>query len=156
MRKVLDTTGGERMLRSFSVLVSVVLLLAEVTSAGAVVKIGDDRGGQIGPYLNRFASVRNSGELVMIDGPCLSACTLIVGAVPSERICVTKRASLGFHAAWNFATSGQPVFSPEGTRLLWEFYPPPVRRWIKRRGGLTPHMIFLRGSELAHMYRLCR
>ena len=36
----------------------------------------------------------------MIDGACLSACTLVLGIVPRERICVTQRAMLGFHAAW--------------------------------------------------------
>ena len=39
-----------------------------------------------------------SGEKVIIDGPCLSACTLVLSTVPSNRICVTKRAVLGFHA----------------------------------------------------------
>jgi hypothetical protein len=45
--------------------------------------------------------------------------------------------------------------SREGTRLLWDVYPPPVRRWIARNGGLTPRMIFLRGRELASMYSTC-
>jgi hypothetical protein len=30
-----------------------------------------------------------------------------------------------------------------------------VRRWIAARGGLTPHMIFLRGKELQTMYKPC-
>ena len=32
----------------------------------------------------------------MIDGRCLSACTLVRGVIPRERICVTRRARLGF------------------------------------------------------------
>ena len=27
--------------------------------------------------------------------------------------------------------------------------------WISARGGLTPHMIFLRGKELQTMYKPC-
>jgi hypothetical protein len=34
-------------------------------------------------------------------------------------------------------------------------YPSQVRRWIANRGGLTPRMIFLRGTQLTAMYRPC-
>jgi hypothetical protein len=30
-----------------------------------------------------------------------------------------------------------------------------VQRWIAARGGLTPHMIFLRGKVLQTMYKPC-
>jgi hypothetical protein len=53
------------------------------------------------------------------------------------------------------APGGRTVFSEEGTRLLWEVYPTQVRNWIRRKGGLTPRMIFLRGKELAAMYTTC-
>jgi hypothetical protein len=132
----------------------VVSMLASVSSALAF-RIGEDRGGQIGPYLTQYAMVRESGEKVIVDGSCLSACTLVLGTVPRDRICVTPRANFGFHAAWNMAPGGEPVFSREGTRLLWDVYPPQVRRWISRRGGLTPHMIYLRGRELTAMYQTC-
>ena len=129
--------------------------LASVTSASATVRIGEDRGGQIGPYLYQYAQVRDSGERVVVDGSCLSACTLLLGTVPRDRICVTPRANFGFHAAWNFAPGGRTVYSREGTRLLWDVYPAQVRRWITRNGGLTPHMIYLRGRELSSMYSTC-
>ena len=45
------------------------------------------------------SDMRDSGEHVVIDGPCLSACTLLTGIIPSDRVCVTQRAVLGFHAA---------------------------------------------------------
>jgi hypothetical protein len=32
---------------------------------------------------------------------------------------------------------------------------PRVRHWIAARGGLTPHMIFLRGNVLQAMYKPC-
>jgi hypothetical protein len=34
-------------------------------------------------------------------------------------------------------------------------YPPPVKRWINQRGGLTSRMIYLRGKELTSMYHPC-
>jgi hypothetical protein len=34
-------------------------------------------------------------------------------------------------------------------------YPQQVRDWIKRRGGLSPQLIYLSGGELAAMYPRC-
>ena len=62
---------------------------------------------------------------------------------------------LGFHAAWLPDEYGRPVISHGGTRVLWRFYPPRIRHWISRHGGLTGRTIFLRGRELASMYRQC-
>src|SRR6185437_10246927 len=114
-----------------------------------------DTGGQIGPYLDHLSVLRSSGERVVIDGPCLSACTLVLGAIPRNRICVTARAQLGFHAAWHPGENGRPEYSRGGTQLLMANYPPQVRKWIARRGGLTQQMMFLRGRELAAMYPTC-
>ena len=142
------------MRRGFAAFILAVATLGGVSSASAQFRIAEDRGGQIGPYLQQFAMVRDSGSRVMIDGTCLSACTLVLGTVPRERICVTPRANLGFHAAWNLVR-GRSVYSEEGTRLLWEIYPTQIRNWIRRKGGLKPQMIYLRGKELASMYETC-
>jgi hypothetical protein len=39
--------------------------------------------------------------------------------------------------------------------MLYDMYPASIRSWISRRGGLKRRMIFLRGRELASMYRPC-
>lgn len=111
-------------------------------------RISEDRGGQIGHYLQAFAMVRSSGERVVIDGNCLSACTLLLGLVPRNRMCATDRARLGFHAAWLPDADGRPVTSTMGTRALWNAYPNSVRSWIKRHGGLSRKMIYMEGAEL--------
>ena len=140
-----------------SVLLGAVVATAlSLSSASATVRIVGDSGGQIGPYLQHLAALRHSGERVVIDGPCLSACTLVLSAVPKDRICVTRRPSLGFHAAWQFGQSGAPVRSAGGTDLLWSAYPTNVRHWISRNGGLRTRMIFLRGRELSAMYHACQ
>ncbi|WP_204307037.1 hypothetical protein, partial [Klebsiella aerogenes] len=72
-----------------------------------------------------------------------------------DRICVTSRANLGFHAAWDFGARGQAVTNPEATRMLFSMYPPNIRRWINQKGGLKTRMIFLSGRQLASMYRPC-
>jgi hypothetical protein len=126
-----------------------------ISNASAAVRIKADPGGQIGPYLENLALLRSSGERVIIDGPCLSACTMVLGVIPRNRICVTPRARLGFHAAWHPGENGRPVTSRAATQLLMDIYPEDVRSWIKGRGGLSPKMMYLSGRELAAMYQTC-
>jgi hypothetical protein len=114
-------------------LLAAALLLAAVAKSRAEVRIADDLGGQIGTYVDKYEDLRTSGQTVIIDGRCLSACTMVLGAVPHNRICVTSRAVLGFHAAWDAGANGREA----------------------ARGGLKPRMIFLSGKQLMSMYRPC-
>jgi hypothetical protein len=136
-------------------LIAGVLLLAGVSLSHAAIRIADDRGGKIGTYIDRYQGLRSSGETVIIDGLCASACTMVLGAVPRERICVTSQAVLGFHAAWDSGANGRAVTNPGATQMLYSLYPSSVRRWIAARGGLKSEMIFLRGKELMSIYRPC-
>ena len=124
------------------------------SSAGEL-RITDDHGGTIGAYWSRYTALRRSGDRVIIDGLCSSACTLVLGMVPPERICVTRNALLGFHAAWQPGLLGLPVTNEPGTRTLMRLYPAPIRRWIMQQGGLGPHMIYLSGPKLMAFYRQC-
>jgi hypothetical protein len=130
-------------------------LALSITSATAMMRIADDRGCQIGPYLQALATVRSSGERVVVDGNCLSACTLVLGLVPRERICATHRARFGFHAAWMPDRDGRPVTSTSGTQALWNIYPASVRQWISRHGGLSREMIFMQGQDLNGIVASC-
>jgi hypothetical protein len=38
--------------------------------------------------------VRSSGEMVIIDGYCALACTIVLGTLPHDKICVASRARL--------------------------------------------------------------
>ena len=132
-----------------------VLLLSGMSSASAAMLISEDRGGQIGHYLQAFAALRSSGENVVIDGNCYSACTMVLGLIPRERICATPRARLGFHAAWMPDDSGRAVTSAAGTQALWSIYPSRVRAWIRRHGGLSRRMIFMQGHDLHGIVQSC-
>jgi hypothetical protein len=140
----------------FVLLLAIVLWAIATAMARAEVRILASPGGEVGPFLDLFEKVRDSGERVVIDGPCLSACTLVFSIVPSERICVTRRAVLGFHAARSIDRRGRIYAEPEASRLVLEAYPDPIRNWIIRRGGLTSRLLLLRGRELSSMYRTCR
>jgi hypothetical protein len=132
------------------------VLIVLVAPVQAEVRILSSPGGQVGPFLDLFEEVRASGERVVIDGPCLSACTLVLSMIPSERICVTRRAIFGFHAARSIDRRGRTYAEPEASQLVLDAYPTPVRLWIERRGGLTSRLLLLRGRDLAAMYRPCR
>ena len=138
-----------------TLLVAILCALAS-TRAQADVRILASPGGQVGAFLDLFERVRASGERVVIDGPCLSACTLVLSMVPSDRICVTRKAILGFHAARSVDRQGRMYAEPEASELVLEAYPAPVRGWIRRRGGLSSRLLLLRGRELSAIYPSCR
>ena len=101
-------------------LATALLYAIAVTPAGAEVRILGSPGGQVGPFLDMFDEVRASGDRVVIDGPCLSACTLVLSVVPNDRICVTRRAVLGFHAARSMDRRGRLYAEPEASELVLE------------------------------------
>lgn len=117
-----------------------------------------DHGGLVEQYKAKYARIRDRGQRVIIDGVCNSACTLVLGIVPLNRICVTPRASLGFHEAYldKRWTAGVRVASASGTADLLSYYPQPLKHWIDLKGGLTPQVKYLRnGSELWQILDPC-
>jgi hypothetical protein len=154
-RRIVSVAGGDPMRRLLCTLVS---LLACVSVAAGDVRIEGSTGGNALSYLALFEKLRQSGERIVIDGPCFSACTLVLVAVPRERICVTRRAILGFHAAKVVDLNGEeyPTEARQATRVFAASYPAPIRVWINRHGGLTRKPIFLSGKTLWAMYPLCR
>jgi hypothetical protein len=129
--------------------------MSATAPAPATERILDDSGGRIGSYLTKYEALRKSGHGVAIDGTCASACTLLLGVIPHDRICVTPRAVLAFHAAWDLSLTGAKTNTP-ATKFLWSHYPDAVRRWIARHGGLKSQTIYLGGHELAAMFPTCR
>jgi hypothetical protein len=142
-------------LRAKSLALALALSLACTAPALGDVRILSSGGGSVGEYLGFFAKVRQSGERVVIDGPCLSACTLVLSTVPRKRICVTSRAVLGFHAPFLIDEKGRKLRSREITQAVNAAYPANVRAWIKRHGGLTQKTILLKGRELNAFYPRC-
>jgi hypothetical protein len=130
---------------------SCVLLLLLTNPASAEVRITRDFGGYLEEYKAKYAQLRDKKERIVIDGICNSACTIVLGIVPLERVCVTPRARLGFHLAYfdRRWTAGLRVTSVSGTAELMAFYPPPLKDWIARNGGLAAQMKHLRnGADL--------
>ena len=125
--------------------------------AAADYRVTRDHGGLVEQYKARYTRLRDRKERVIIDGICNSACTLVLGIVPLNRICVTPRASLGFHEAYidKRWTAGIRVASASGTADLLSYYPPALKAWMPR-GGLKPQMQRIKnGPELWRIIDPC-
>ena len=142
-------------MKILALLLASAILLVCAGESHAVVRIANDRGGLIGRYVDRYDQLKDTGQTVVIDGLCASACTIVLSIVPSNRICVTEKANLAFHAAWDLGPDGRHITNPEATRTMYLMYPAPVRNWIATRGGLSPHTIFLRGARLKAIFPPC-
>ncbi len=138
-------------------LASAIVTLFQIGAASADVRIVNDPGGEVSSYVRKFHQMRASGEHIVIDGPCLSACTLLTGIVPRDHVCVTSRAVLGFHAASYYNDASRSLVPTRaGSRLVMRLYPAEIRAWIGRHGGLTPQLITMRGHDLAALYPTCQ
>lgn len=142
------------------VVIGLAMLYGCVLPAVALTITGDN-GGVMPLYEKRFQAAARKGEKVVVDGPCKSACTLVLSYVPIERICVTPRASFGFHKSrWLYYRTGKITPAPDLTKRVFESYPAPIQQWIEARGGWRkmpnhPHHWYLRGAELDAIIKRC-
>jgi len=125
------------------------------TSAQAyTVPVSGDPGGEVMSYVHKYEQLRQSGEQVVVDGPCLSACTLMLGILPASQISVTRRAMFGFHAASYYDDITRSLVpTRRGSQLVMSYYSPFIQQWINRHGGLTPHLIKLHVWQLPREYQ---
>ena len=65
---------------------SALTLAMSIDAASADMRIESDPGGEVSSYVEKFQEVRETGEHIVIDGPCLSACTLLTGIVPRDHV----------------------------------------------------------------------
>ena len=103
-----------------------------------------------------LASFRLAGRGQSGEGQRGLGILIVLVAVPANRICVTRRAVFGFHAAQSVDRYARVAAEPEASQIILERYPAPVRAWIERHGGLTSRLLLLRGRELTAMFRRCR
>ena len=95
-----------------------------------VVKFGN--GGRIDEHRATFEGYSRNKARVELRGPCYSACTLMLGYVERENLCIAPGAFMALHAV-----RGEHFhqFMVAETRKMYETYPPEIRRWIDHSGG---------------------
>jgi hypothetical protein len=137
-------------------------LLALILSAApalAAYRVTFDPGGSIQAYIEKYHAIQDAGGSVVIDGPCISACTLVTAIVDDAHVCVTHRARLVFHSA----TTMNGQHASEGTRLIWNMYPGYIRAMLIKKGwdgddgkaNEHSELIYIEGDELRIIYRDC-
>jgi hypothetical protein len=136
-----------------SVLAILMVCICTLASAKTI-HVTNDRGGLIVFYEARYRAAAARGDRFVIDGNCLSACTMAIGIFDSKHICATPRAVLGFHSAWLRTHRGK-MEAPEATDYMARWYTPAAKDWIARNGGLKADLIYLRGSELYGVVPAC-
>jgi hypothetical protein len=130
------------------------------SNANAALRIKFDPGGRLIDYIEKYNMLREAEAKIMIDGLCISACTLITGIIEDANVCVTNNARLAFHSA-SYGDTG--AHASEGTRLAWSIYPEKVRALLRAKGwdgddpkvNAHPDLIYVEGEELRTIYRDC-
>jgi hypothetical protein len=111
------------------VLAGLAIAATSISRSTAATRIAGDRGGLLTGYVEWFEAARDTGERIIIDGPCFSASTLAIALMRRGQVCVTPKAVLGFHAAWRPTANGGRRTSEAATEAMYEVYPSNVRRW---------------------------
>jgi hypothetical protein len=119
--------------------------IAASAARAETVEINGDYGGVLVVYQAKWEKLAKEGAEVRISGPCVSACTALVGYFPRDKVCATPTASMGFHQAI-------PAFV---TPDLWKNYPDDFRDWITKKGGLTYTLMWLQPPEIYKFIHQC-
>lgn len=110
-------------------------------------------GGVIDVFAAEGRQLAADHTQVIVDGPCISACTLLVDLARAN-VCVTRNAVLGYHQ-WSME-------EPDGADKHGDisYDTPGLNAYLKARGGLpyTPdsgHILMLNFAEASRFYRPC-
>jgi hypothetical protein len=111
----------------------------------------DQRGGDVEEFAARYAAIRAEGQKVIIDGPCISACT-IVASLPRDQVCITPHAVLGVHLAADADGMPDPAYTDWAVKT---YYPLALQDWIARHGGLADVPKWIGYRDLLTIFRPC-
>ena len=135
------------------VLLGVVLLFALISQsrANTITIRNVDPGGSVSTFAQWWQRIAESGDDVVIDGSCISACTFFLGIIPLNRVCVTERATLGLHEA----SSGDTPSAASTQVYTHLFYPRWVQQWIAAQGGLEEEIKVMYPEDMKGHIALC-
>src|SRR6266403_197246 len=79
-------------------------------------------GGRIDQFEGELRQIAARGQQVIVNGECTSACTMVLGIIPRDRLCATDRANFGFHQAFSPTMWGKQP-NAQGTRQMSQYWP---------------------------------
>jgi hypothetical protein len=123
-----------------------IALIMPISASAETITVSDNHGGSVVAYSARWEEYARRGVSVRIVGPCQSACTVLLGHIPRNRICVTPNASFGFHLAHR----------PDMTAILRAAYAPDITAWINAHGGLKPDFMWMRAPDTYRYFKRCK
>lgn len=101
-----------------------------------------DRGGNVFEYLTDVDKIDAHHEQIKIEGWCISACTVKLGA---KNVCIYPDATLYFHQASDSKTG---IRSDLGTLLMYDEYPPKIQKWVTEHKALDhEYLTSMSGTE---------
>ena len=103
------------------------LIAATLLSFSPVENIRIDQGGSVSERMHQIERIEKSGVRFVIDGMCISACTMYLGM---KNVCVSPRTVLGFHSSFTQGPLGARIPSKYGNAVLMSYYPERVRAWV--------------------------
>jgi hypothetical protein len=128
------------------------------TAQARTMRIMYSPGGEVDAFIKKFNTARRDNTLVILDGQCISACTLSASLIKPERVCVTPFAQLVFHSAWYENDEGEIKFAKDATDIIYHSYPLQLRKLLHEKGwdgGEHRALIFIEGDELLSVVRAC-
>lgn len=106
-------------------------------------------GGTIREFQEQARQVVKDNKPVIVDGLCLSACTIFVD-IARDQVCLTEKALLAYHQG----------YIPK-TRVTFDinYETPGLNEYIKERGGLpnpyTGNFLTINFEEAKQFYKPC-
>lgn len=122
--------------------------MATAAYAGPTYRLTDHDliGGDVVYFERDFRNLAARGYKVIIDGTCLSSCTI---GLKFKNVCVMPGSTLGFHTAKNYEDD---QINRRGTAILQSAIPPEL---LKRLLPLRADYQYVKASELPARY-LCK
>jgi hypothetical protein len=128
--------------------------VAALGCRGEPCRITFSGGGEVTSFLRAAREVSQSGKLVIIDGPCYSACAMFADRA-RDSVCITSRAKFGFHQGYELGQIGDSKYY----LLLRRFEPEhssDIARWIKSNGGYPAKgMLTMSYRAASKVWRRC-
>jgi len=125
-------------------------------SCGNPCVIHRSNGGFVSNFIQEGLRILEEDRLLIINGRCASACTILADMLRPNNVCVTENARLEFHNGY-VSQNGRFLYRVE----LYHHYNKDMIKWAISKGGFpgfTEHdhsTLSMSQSDMAKFFRTC-